>query len=165
VSEPTSPEDTVRVERTMHASPERVFRAFLDPDLIQQWMAPGDLAIDSVSVDPKVGGRILVRHSRKGVSTGRFEGEFLKIVPDRELVYRWAFVGTEPEKGEYFDSLVTVILRPAPGGGSRVSVVHEKLEELRRGAPEVRAQVVWGWNHSLDKLEKALSAPSPGNGP
>jgi hypothetical protein len=40
-----------------------------------------------------------------------------------------------------------------------VSVVHEKLQDLRRGAPEIHAQVVWGWNNAFDKLEKALKAP------
>jgi uncharacterized protein YndB with AHSA1/START domain len=149
--------DAVRIERTLRAPPERVFRAFLDPELIRQWMGPGDLEIDRVTVDPKVGGRVVVLHSQKGVSTGSFQGEFLKIVPNRELVYRWAFVGTEPEKGEYFDTLVTVTLLPAPGGKTRVTVVHEKLEDLRRGAPEIRSQVVWGWNDAFDKLEKAVS--------
>jgi len=152
----TAGEGRVRIERTLHAPPERVFRAFLDPDLIQQWMVPGDMRIDQISVDPKVGGRILISHSRKGVGTGKFEGEFLKIVPNRELVYRWAFVGTEPEKGEYFDTLVTVTLHPISGGKTQLTVVHEKLEDLRRGAPEVYAQVTWGWHSSLDKLGNAL---------
>ena len=159
MNESAEGKDTVRVERTMRASPERVFRAFLDPDLIQQWITPGDLAVDRVTVDPRVGGRIVVFHSQKGVSTGRFEGEFVKIVPNRELVYRWAFVGTEPEKGEYFDTLVTVTLHPAPGGKTRVTVVHEKLGALRLGAPEIYAQVTWGWNNALDKMEKALDGP------
>ena len=94
------PTVAVRIERTMHASPDRVFRAFLDPDLIRQWIAPDDLHVDRVAVDARVGGRIEVWHSRDGSSTGKFEGLFLVIDPPRELVYRWAFVGTEPEKGE-----------------------------------------------------------------
>jgi uncharacterized protein YndB with AHSA1/START domain len=159
MTESNAGENSVRIERTMRAPPERVFRAFLDPDLIQQWMTPGELVIDSVSVDAKVGGRILISHSLKGVSSGSFEGEFVKIVPNRELVYRWAFVGTEPVKGEYFDTLVTVTLRPVPGGNTRVTVVHEELEDLRRRAPEIYAQVVSGWNNSLEKLEKALKGP------
>ncbi|MCI4364175.1 MAG: SRPBCC domain-containing protein [Thermoplasmata archaeon] len=159
MSEPSAGEDTVRVERTIRAPPERVFQAFLDPDLIQQWMTPGEFVIDRVSVDPKVGGKIQIAHSLKGVSYGGFEGEFVKIVPNRELVYRWAFVGTEPEKGEYHDSLVTVSLRPAPGGKTRVKVVHEKLADVRLRAPKIFAQVVWGWNNSFDKLEKALAGP------
>jgi len=113
--------------------------------------------IDRVSVDPEVGGKIRVSHSLHGVSYGGFEGEFVRIVPNRELVYRWAFVGTEPEKGEFFDTLVTITLRPVSGGGTRVSVVHEKLAELRRGAPNIFAQLVRGWNDAFDKIENALA--------
>jgi uncharacterized protein YndB with AHSA1/START domain len=158
MTEPSASEDTVRVERTMRAPPERVFQAFLDPDLMRRWMTPGDFVIDRISVDAKVGGKIHVSHSSNGISYGGYEGEFVKIVPHRELVYRWAFVGTEPEKGEYFDSLVTVTLRPIPGGRTRVTVVHAKLASLRLGAPKIFAQVVWGWNNAFDKMEKALAS-------
>ena len=151
------PEATVRVERTMHASPDRVFRAFLDPDLIRQWMTPDDLDVDRVAVDARVGGRIEIWHSRHGASTGKFEGCFLKLDAPRELVYRWAFVGTEPERGEYFDTLVTVRLWPVPGGQTRISVVHEKLEELQQGAPHIHIRLVPGWNNCLDKLGRAVS--------
>jgi len=146
----------VRVERILHASPDRVFRAFMEPDLMRHWIAPDDLAVDRLTVDARVGGRIEVWHSRNGVSTGRFEGYFLRIDPPRELVYRWAFVGTEPEKGEYFDTLVTVLLRPTPEGQTHISVVHEKLGELERGAPHVHVRLVPGWNDCLDKLDVAV---------
>ncbi len=149
------PTVAVRVDRTLHASPDRVFRAFLEPDLIRQWITPDDLAIDRITVDARVGGRVEVWHSRNGVSTGKFEGCFLKIDPPRELVYRWAFIGTEPEKGEHFDTLVTVRLRPESEGGTHISVIHEKLEDLRRGAPHVHVRLVPGWNICLDKLERA----------
>jgi uncharacterized protein YndB with AHSA1/START domain len=145
----------VRVERTMHASPEQVFRAFVDPDLMRQWITPDDLSLDRLTVDPRVGGRIEVWHSRNGESTGKFEGHYLKIDPPRELVYRWAFVGTEPEKGEYYDTLVTVRLRPEAKGRTHLSVVHEKLDELRRGAPHIIPRLEPGWANCLDKLERA----------
>ena len=151
------PTVAVRVERTLHASPDRVFRAFLEPDLFRQWITPDDLAVDRLSVAPRVGGRIEVWHSRNGVSTGKFEGCFLKIDRPRELVYRWAFVGTEPEKGEYFDTLVTIHLRPEADGQTHISVVHEKLEQLERGAPHIHVRLVPGWNNCLDKLERAAS--------
>ena len=155
-----APTAVVRVERTLRASPDRVFHAFLDPDLIRQWIAPDDLTVDRVAVDAKVGGRVEVWHSRNGVSTGKFEGWFLKIDPPRELVYRWAFIGTEPEKGEFFDTLVTVRLRPEPNGQTHVSVVHEKLEELQRGAPHVYVRLVAGWDNCLNKLGQAAGGPS-----
>ncbi len=150
------PEVAIRIERVLRAPPERVFRAFLDPDLMRQWITPDDLDLDRITVDPRVDGRIEVWHSRHGVSTGKFEGRFVRIDPPRELVYRWAFVGTEPEKGEYFDTLVTVHLRPMQGGRTQVSVVHERLEELFRGAPHIRERLVPGWQNCLDKLERAV---------
>ncbi len=160
MSRPDGPTAVVRMERTLHASPDRVFRAFLEPELIRQWITPDDLTVDRVTVDARVGGRLEVLHSRNGVSTGKFEGRFLEIDPPQELVYRWAFVGTEPEKGEYFDTLVTVRLRPEPEGQTHISIIHEKLEELLRGAPHVHVQLVPGWNNCLDKLERAVDAIS-----
>jgi uncharacterized protein YndB with AHSA1/START domain len=154
------PAVAVRIERIMHAPPDRVFRAFLEPDLLRRWIAPDELSVDRLTVDPRVGGRLEVWHSRNGESTGKFEGVFVKIDPPRELVYRWAFLGTEPEKGEYWDTLVTVRLRPEPEGKTHLSVVHEKLEELQREVPNVFVRLAPGWNNCLDKLERAAREAS-----
>ena len=161
MSRPYDSEVAVRIERILPAPPERVFRAFLDPDLMRQWIAPDDLDIDRITVDARVGGRVEVWHSRQGVSTGKFEGRFVKIDPPRELVYHWAFVGTEPEKGEYFDTLVQIELRPWSDAQTQVTVVHERLAELRRGAPHVYHRLVPGWENCLDKLGRvAREAPA-----
>ncbi|MGA9838974.1 MAG: SRPBCC domain-containing protein [Thermoplasmata archaeon] len=154
-------EVAVRIERILHARRDRVFRAFLDPDLMRQWITPDDLEVDRITVDARVDGCVEVWHSRDGVSTGRFEGRFVKIDPPRELVYRWAFVGTEPEKGEYFDTLVKIQLRPWRDGQTQVTVVHERLGELRRGVPHVHRRLVPGWENCLDKLERAVREVPP----
>ncbi len=155
-------EVAVRIERVMRAPPDQVFRAFLDADLMREWIVPDDLDIDRVTVDPRVDGLIEVWHSRHGESTGKFEGHFVKIDPPRELVYRWAFVGTEPEKGEYYDTLITVQLRAWRDNQTKISVVHERLDELRRGAPHILPRLVPGWENCLDKLERAvLGAVAP----
>ncbi|MCL4308444.1 MAG: SRPBCC domain-containing protein [Candidatus Thermoplasmatota archaeon] len=156
MSGPHEPEATVRIERILHARPDRVFRAFLDADLMRQWVTPDDLDVDRITVDARVGGRIEVWHSRHGASTGKFEGRFVRIDPPQELVYHWAFVGTEPEKGEYFDTLVTIRLRPWGSGETQVNVVHERLAELRKGAPDVHQKLVPGWENCLDKLERTV---------
>jgi uncharacterized protein YndB with AHSA1/START domain len=149
------PTAVVRMERTLHATPDRVFRAFLEPELLRQWIAPSELTIDRITVEPHVGGRLVVEHSMNGAPSGRFEGRFLKLDPPHELVYRWAFVGTEPEKGEFYDTLVTIRLRPAPGGQTLVAVVHEQLAELHRAAPHVYVRLLPGWSECLGLLEKA----------
>lgn len=156
MSRPPEAKDAILIERIVHAPPHRVFRAFLDPDLMRRWIAPDDLDIDRITVDPRVDGHIVVWHSRHGVSTGRFEGRYVKIEPPRELVYRWAFVGTEPEKGEYFDTRVKVQFRPSRNGRTRVSVVHERLAELWKGAPHIRDRLLPGWKNCLDQLERAV---------
>lgn len=161
MSAPDESEVALRFERILHAPPDRVFRAFLDPELLRQWIAPDDLDIDRVTVDPRVDGRIEVWHSRDGVSTGKFEGRFVTIDPPRALVYHWAFVGTEPEKGEYYDTLVQVRLRPWGDGQTQVSVVHERLADLRRGAPHVYPRLVPGWENCLDKLDRATRVAPP----
>jgi uncharacterized protein YndB with AHSA1/START domain len=160
MSRTDAPTLAVRIERTLRAPPERVFRAFLEPELLRQWIAPDDLTIDRLTVNPRVGGRLEVWHSRDGMSTGKFDGYFLKIDPPRELVYSWAFVGTEPEKGEYYDTLVTVRLEPEPGGQTHISVVHERLEVLRQGAPHVYVRLGSGWDNCLNKLERAAAGIS-----
>ncbi len=154
------PDVAVQVEKILHAPPDRVFRAFLEPELMRQWIAPDDLDIDRISVDPRVDGLVEVWHSRDGKSTGKFEGRFVTIDPPRRLVYRWAFVGTEPEKGEFFDTLVKVELRPWGDGQTQVTVVHERLAELRRGAPHVHARLLAGWENCLDKLDRAVHPTS-----
>ena len=156
MNRPYDADVAIQIERTLRAPPDRVFRAFLDPDLMRQWIAPDDLDIDRIEVDPRVDGRVEVWHSRHGVSTGKFEGRFVKIDPPRELVYRWAFVGTEPEKGEYYDTLVTVQLRATPEGQTQVTVVHARLGELQRGAPHIHQRLVSGWQNCLGKLERAV---------
>ncbi len=150
----------VRIERTVHASPDRVFRAFLDPALMRQWIVPDDLHLDRISVDPRVGGRIEVWHSRDGVSTGKFEGRFVTIDRPRELVYHWAFVGTEPARGEYYDTLVRIRLRERPDRGTHVTVIHERLDDLFRGAPHLRPRLEPGWANCLEKLERVAGGLS-----
>lgn len=153
---PDASEIAVRIERVLHAPPDRVFRAFLEPDLMRQWIVPDELDLDRITVDPRVGGLIEVWHSHNGVSTGKFEGRFVKIDPPRELIYHWAFVGTEPEKGEYFDTLVTIQLRAATEQQTQITVKHERLAELRQGAPHVHGRLGSGWENCLDKLDRAL---------
>ena len=156
MSLPDESQLAIRIERVLHAPPDRVFRAFLDPDLMGRWVTPDDLDLDRITVDPRVGGRIEVWHSRHGASTGKFEGRFVKIDSPRELVYRWAFVGTEPEKGEYFDTLVRVRLRPWGDRQTQLTVTHERLGELRRGAPHVYPRLGPGWENCSDKLDRAV---------
>lgn len=150
----------VRIERIIHAEPARVFRAWTDPVWVCRWMNPGKIVADRASVELRVGGRFRLWQSLNGQDIGGAEGEFVEIVPDRKLVYRWAFVGPDRGKDEFYDTLVTVNFTPETGGRTRVVILHEQLESLLRGAPEVAEQVHPAWNSCLDQLDRALSDPA-----
>ncbi len=67
------PTSEVRIVRTFAADPGRVYRAWLDPQLVRQWFSPSDWSVGDVAVDERVGGRHSVHHLRGGVDEGGFE--------------------------------------------------------------------------------------------
>ncbi|MBM0236502.1 SRPBCC domain-containing protein [Micromonospora sp. ATA32] len=69
---------------------------------------------------------------------GGFDCELVELEPDRRIVYRWGFVGPQRTDGPTFDSLLTVTLGETPGGGTALTLVHERLDDLTRRGPERR---------------------------
>ena len=137
----------VRVTRTIPAKPAQVYRAWLDPALLIRWMAPGALAATTAVVDERVGGHYRIHHGGQG----GFDAELVELVPDRRLVFRWGFVGPRWRSGPSFDSLLTVTFDETDGG-TLLTLVHERLDDLAAAMPEVAANVETGWASALDKL-------------
>ena len=79
---------TVRLHRVLNAPPERVFKAFLDPDALVKWMAPHGFTAKVHHLDPQVGGSY--KMSFTNFSTGHshsFSGKYIEIVPNQLLRY------------------------------------------------------------------------------
>ena len=165
----TGPPTAVRLERTIPASPGQVYRAWLDPGLLARWMAPGSYAVTGAEVDERVGGHYRIWHADpSGTEIGGFDCELTALVPGQRIVFRWGFVGPERRSGPVFDSLLTVTLREAPAGGTVLTLVHERLDDLAAALPEVAENVGPGWEGVLGQLAGVLSrAPRPedANGP
>jgi uncharacterized protein YndB with AHSA1/START domain len=146
----------VRLERTIAAPRATVYRAWLDPEMLRRWLAPGGLEVTRVEVDQRVGGRFRVWHADEGTDVGGFECELLELVPDERIVYRWGFVGPQRTEGPAYDSLLTVTLREVPAG-TLLTLVHERLDALAAAMPQVADGVEPGWTSALDKLTALLS--------
>ncbi len=142
----------VRLERTIPAQPHAVYRAWLEPDLLRRWLAPGGLEVTRVEIEERVGGKYRIWQADAGADVGGFECELLELVPDQRLVFRWGFVGPERTLGPTYDSLLTITLREAPGGATTLTLVHERLEDLAAAMPYVAEAVGPGWDMVLDKL-------------
>src|SRR5688572_13643897 len=104
----------VRLERIFQSPPHEVYRAWLDPDLVRSWMAPG-FDVGRVEIEERIGGHYRVWHTESGTDVGGFECEILELVENQRLVFRWGFVGPQRKEGQVFDSLLTITLREAPG--------------------------------------------------
>jgi len=154
---------TVRLQRTIPAPPPAVYRAWLDPDLVRQWMAPGDrYEVERVDIEERVGGRYRVWQTNSGASGGGFECEILGLVPDERIVFRWGFVGPRRAEGPVFDSRLTITLRETPPGSTLLTLVHERLDDLARAMPDVADKVELGWELVLEKLTASFAARSGG---
>jgi len=144
----------VRLRRTIAAPRDRVYRAWLDPDLLARWMAPGALDVTRAEVDERVGGHFRIWHAGPEGDVGGFEAELLELVPGERIVFRWGFVGPDRLAGPTYDSLLTITLREAPDGATELTLVHERLDELAAALPDVADNVGRGWELALDKLEQ-----------
>ena len=142
-------EFAVALSRTIPAPREEVYRAFLDPELLQRWFCPGEFAVVTASVDEHVGGRHVVEMLSPDGMRLAFESVIRDLVPGERIVLDFAFVGPEP--GDREDTLLTVTLADAPDGATEVRFDHERitLAPPNFDRPGVNA----GWTSVLDKLE------------
>lgn len=153
----TAPHAVVRVERLIPARPGQVYRAWLDPELLARWMAPGTMTMVRAEVEEWPGGCYRIWQEDSGRDAGGLEAELLELVPGERLVFRWGFVGPERTEGPVFDSRLTVTFGDGPEGGTLLTLVHEQLGELAAAMPGVAENVGPGWESALGKLASALT--------
>ena len=142
----------VRLQRRIPAAPDEVYRAWLDPHLLRRWLAPAGLEVMRAEVDERVGGHYRIWHAGAEGEVGGFECELLELVPSERIVLRWGFVGPDRLAGPTYDSQLTVTLREAPDGATELTLVHERLDDLREALPKIAEGVGPGWEMTLDKL-------------
>jgi uncharacterized protein YndB with AHSA1/START domain len=146
----------VRIERLIAAPPSRVYRAWLEPELLRRWLSPGAMEVSRVEVDERVGGHFRIWQTQNGRDVGGFECRLIELVPDERIVLRWGFVGPQRSKGPTFDSLLTITLQAAPGNTTILTLLHERLDDLERAMPDVAGHVGVGWELVFDKLATLL---------
>lgn len=134
----------VQVSRVMRAPRSRVYRAFLDPELVARWWAPMDSVVATASVDERVGGVHRIEMLTAAGEPHMFDAVIQELVPDERIVLIFKFA---PEAEE---TLLTVTLRDAPGGGTEVHLDHQNITA---DGPLHEQSVDAGWNSVLDKLE------------
>lgn len=144
--------NTIRLHRVLRATPERVYRAFLEPDAIVKWNAPNGFTATVHHMDARVGGSYKI--SFTNFSTGQshtFGGEYLELVPSERIVSTDKF--NDPNMpGEM---KVTVALNQVSCG--------TELNITQEGVPDaIPAEACYlGWQESLELLAKLVEAEIP----
>ncbi len=135
--------NTVRLHRVLRATPERIYRAFLDADAMAKWLPPYGFTCKVDHLDAKVGGTF--RMSFTNFSTGHghsFGGEYRELVPNERIRYSDKF--DDPNLPGEMETTVT--LKPV-SCGTDVTIV-------QAGVPDVipLEMCYLGWQESLAQL-------------
>ena len=141
--------NTIRLHRVLRATPERVYRAFLDANALAKWLPPNGFTGTVHALDAKVGGAY--RMSFANFTTGHahsFGGEYLELQPHERIRYNGRF--DDPNlPGE----MTTTVSLRGVFCGVEITIVQE-------GVPAViPAEACYlGWQESLALLAKLVEA-------
>ena len=90
---------TVRLHRVLRASPDRIYRAFLDPEAMAKWLPPHGFTAQVHQMDAKVGGSWRMHFTNFGTRKSHsFGGKYLELVPGEmqtTVTLKSTAVGTE----------------------------------------------------------------------
>jgi uncharacterized protein YndB with AHSA1/START domain len=139
--------NTINLHRVFAAKPDKVYRAFLEPDAVASWLPPFGFTCTVHALEAKEGGRH--RMSFRNFTTGdshSFGGTYLSLIPGELLVYTDTF----DDSNLPGEMKVTVKLK-AVSVGTEMTVTQENVPD----AIPVEACYL-GWQESLRKLAKLV---------
>lgn len=147
------PGNTIRLHRVLRATPERVYRAFLDPDAMAKWLPPNGFTGKVHQMDAKVGGSH--KMSFTNFTTGKshsFGGRYLELKPHERIRYTDKF----DDANLPGEMQITVSLKKVSCG--------TELSIEQAGVPEVipPEMCYLGWQESLAQLAKLVEPEIPG---
>lgn len=147
------PGDTpVVVEGLFKAAPERVFRAWTEPEEVVKWFGAAPHSLQTVDIDLREGGAWRFAYPASEGRQSAMRGEYVAIEAGRRLIFTWqherVLEGGEREATPR--SQVTVTFEPK-AGGTFVRLVHEAIEKIAG-----RQGVGKGWNASFGHLQALL---------
>ena len=137
---------SLTTSRVIAAPQDRVFDAWLDPEMLARFMTPmPGTTVPKADNDPVEGGRfdIVMRVGDQDMPHG---GTYKEISPHKRLVFTWE----TPFSVE--GSTVTLDFAPQ-NGGTEVTLTHVKFP-----SEEIRDNHAKGWGGILDALDGAMAA-------
>jgi len=144
---------TIRLHRVLRSTPERVYRAFLDPDAKVKWLPPNGFTGKVHHMDARVGGSYKMSFTNFTSGTSHsWSGQYVELTPNERIRYTDKF--DDPNLPGAMD--VTVTLKKV--------LVGTEVHITQEGIPDViPAEACYlGWQESLILLAKLVEAEIPG---
>lgn len=145
----TGEKPALRITRRYPVAPEKVWRAWTDPQALSAWFGTGEPnSVSLAELDLRPGGRYRIRFHMPDGEEHEVAGEYLEVAPHERLVFSWAWRST-PDRV----SLVTIAFR-AEAGGTELDFRHERFVDA-----QARDNHVHGWGLAFEKLEAWVRRP------
>jgi uncharacterized protein YndB with AHSA1/START domain len=140
---------TVRFHQVLRSTPERVYRAFLDPDARVKWLPPNGFTAKMHQMDARVGGGY--KMSFTNFSTGKshsFGGQYTELTPNERIRYTDKF-----DDPNLAGTMHTTVSLKKVSVGTEISITQE-------GVPDaIPAEGCYlGWQDSLAQLTRLVEA-------
>ncbi|QBK06269.1 polyketide cyclase [Hylemonella gracilis] len=138
---------TVQLHRVLRAPPERIYRAFLEPDALAKWLPPYGFTCSVEHMDARVGGsyRMAFRNFGTGQSHA-FGGEYLELVPNQKIRYTDRFDAPGPA-----GLMTTTIVLRVVSCGTEVTATQDGIPEM------IPTEMCYlGWQESLEQLARLV---------
>ena len=141
---------SLTLHRKFPVAPEKVWRAWTDPQALKRWFGPGEQQPVSVAeADLQVGGRFRLVFGGPDGNEHEAAGVYKEVQTHRKLVFSWCWPRSTPDRV----SLITILLRPE-GKGTDMEFRHEQFfDQAARDGHE------GGWTAAFGKLETFLNQP------
>jgi len=145
--------NTVRLHRVFRATPEKLYRAFLDADAMAKWLPPNGFTGKVHHIEAKVGGSYKMSFTNFGTGHSHaFGGKYLELVPDKRIRHTDAF-----DDPNLAGEMQTTISLKQVSCGTEVNILQEGIP----AAIPVEACYL-GWQESLTLLAQLIEADIPG---
>ncbi len=143
---------TVRFHRVLKTTPEKIYKAFLNPDAMAKWLPPNGFTCKVHSMDPKVGGTYRMSFTNFTTGNGHaFGGKYIELIPGERIRYSDKF-----ENANLPGEMMTTVSLKKVSCGTELNIVQE-------GIPDVipTEACYLGWQDSLTQLAMLVEPHIP----
>jgi uncharacterized protein YndB with AHSA1/START domain len=151
MNQPNNAGNRLKVTATneIYVPSEEVFNAWLDPEILSQWMYGPDLRdekIIHIKTDPREGGHFTFLVERQGMQINHI-GTYLEVQPYNKLVFTWGIEGESVD-----ESIVYIDITPTEKG-----CIIELTHELDPKWEAYISRTKNAWELMLNKLKEVLT--------